>query len=542
VQRVLIIDGYVDEPSGLGVPPYLSPYPRMIWGAMREAGVECAYRTIDHWRRDGFRSLPSASHLVLLGGAIVPGKYLRTMPASMNEFSQISQAFRERGGKMSVLTGPVARFLHPSMDVDRVLNRDADSFLHDLFAKGDGEDRWRSQEEWQRWSERGAAMVAEHPDFPDPLIAEIELMRSCVRYVNGGCSFCTETMYGIPRFREEESIVREIAEMDRLGLKNFRLGMISCTFTYKARGVGESETPAPNPEAWKKLLEGIRSHSSPRVLHTDNANPAVMMKNLEETREVLKLLVKHCTPGNVLSMGLESADPHVTKVNRLNTTPDEVREAVRLVNECGKERGENGMPRLLPGINFISGLDGETRATFDHNFRFLKSLLDEGLWIRRINIRQAAAWRREFDSYHPREFRRFKEKVREEIDRPMLERMLPEGTVLRKVFMEMKLGGLSFGRQIGSYPLLVGVPYEVPLNCFVDLTVTGHGPRSLSGIEYPFPINTAPFSAIKALPGIGEKRAARIFRARPLGSVDAVRECLDDPGVAERILPLVEMR
>jgi len=542
VKRVLIIDGYVDEPSGLGVPPYLSPYPRMIWGAMLESGVECEYRTIDHWRRDGFASLPDASHLVLLGGAIVPGKYLRTMPASMKEFASISGEFRKRSGKMSILTGPVARFLHPSLDVDHVLSRDADAFLFDLFSKAAGEDRWRTQEEWERWSERGAAMVAKHPDFPNPLIAEIELMRSCVRYVNGGCSFCTETMYGIPKFRDEASIVKEIATMDSLGLKNFRLGMISCTFTYKATGVGESETPAPNPTAWKKLLEGIRSSSSPRVLHTDNANPAVMMKNVEATREVLKLLVQHCTAGNVLSMGLESADPHVTKVNRLNTTPDEVREAVRLVNEYGRERGENGMPKLLPGINLISGLDGETKSTFDHNFRFLKSILDEDLWVRRINIRQAAAWRREFDAYHPREFRRFKERVREEIDREMLKRTVPEGTVLRNVFMELKMGGLNYGRQIGSYPILVGVPYSTPLDRFVDLTVTGHGPRSLTGVEFPFPINTAPFSAIKALPGIGEKRAARIFRARPLENEAAIRECLDDPAVADRILPLVEVR
>jgi radical SAM superfamily enzyme with C-terminal helix-hairpin-helix motif len=318
--------------------------------------------------------------------------------------------------------------------------------------------------------------------------------------------------------------------------------MISCTFTYKANGVGGSETPAPNPGAWKKLLEGIRAHSSPRVLHTDNANPAVMVRNPDETREVIKLIVHHCTAGNVLSMGLESADPHVAKVNRLNTTPDEVREAVRLVNEYGRERGENGMPRLLPGINFISGLDGESRATFEHNFLFLKSLLDDDLWVRRINIRQAAAWRRQFEDYHPKEYRRFKERVREGIDREMLRRMMPEGTVLREVFTEMRLGGLTYGRQIGSYPILVGIPYEAPLNTFLSLSVTGHGPRSLTGVEYPLPINSAPFSAIQALPGIGRKRAARIFRARPLVGEAELKRCLDDEAAARRILPLVSVR
>ena len=58
--KALIIDGYVDEPSCLGVPPYLSPYPRYIAGALRERGLhekDIHYYTIDTLRENppGYR-------------------------------------------------------------------------------------------------------------------------------------------------------------------------------------------------------------------------------------------------------------------------------------------------------------------------------------------------------------------------------------------------------------------------------------------------------------------------------------------------------
>jgi hypothetical protein len=40
--------------------------------------------------------------------------------------------------------------------------------------------------------------VTKHPDFPHPLIAEIETYTGCVRYVNGGCLFCLEPREGKP--------------------------------------------------------------------------------------------------------------------------------------------------------------------------------------------------------------------------------------------------------------------------------------------------------------------------------------------------------
>src|SRR5207253_2688473 len=115
--KVVILDGYVDEPSNFGVPPYISPYPRYVAGAVRDAAV------YDHLMSDEWT------------------------------------------------------------------NRD------------------RTMEEWDRWAYLGAEVIRAHPDFPEPLTVELDTSKGCVRYINKGCSFCIEPMYGKPKFREVAGIL-----------------------------------------------------------------------------------------------------------------------------------------------------------------------------------------------------------------------------------------------------------------------------------------------------------------------------------------------
>ena len=80
---VLIIDGYIDDPAALGVPPYISPIVRAVAGAAKDAGADIGYLTID-----GIRSgqpIPDADVSVVISGNTVPGKYLRSMPMSGKE-------------------------------------------------------------------------------------------------------------------------------------------------------------------------------------------------------------------------------------------------------------------------------------------------------------------------------------------------------------------------------------------------------------------------------------------------------------------------
>lgn len=536
--KVVILDGYVDEPSNFGVPPYISPYPRYVAGAIRDVGAAWEYVTIDQVR---------AGHpligdlLVLLSGPIVPGKYLRSLPISEREIVHHADAFE--GPR--VFGGPLARFRYYDESLvepfDWVALRDLDAAVYDHLADGEWTHRDKTMDEWDRWALLGADVVRDHPDFPEPLTVELDTSKGCVRYVNKGCSFCIEPMYGKPRFRPVEGILAEVRRLAELGAVNFRIGGQADFFSYQAVGLGSSPTPRINGPAIRGLLEGIRAAAPDlRVLHTDNGDPAMIIAHPEDAVQAMRDLVRLSTPGNLLSFGLESADPRVTEANNLNIDADGCFEAIRIVNAVGRERGENGMPRLLPGVNFVAGLDGETKKTFDLNLAFLRRLLEEDLWIRRINIRQVRPVRREFEPTGLyREFRRFKETVRTSIDHEMLRRVIPEGTILRGVYLEIRDGHVTYGRQIGTYPILVGLPYDAPLDQFVDVRITAQGQRSVTAVEYPFDVNRASLAAISALPGIGAKRAARILRARPFDSWPSFAASLDDPSVAERLAPFL---
>ena len=77
------------------------------------------------------------------------------------------------------------------------------------------------------------------------------------------------------------------------------------------------------------------------------------------------------------------------------------------------------------------------------------------------------------------------------------------------------------------------------LGRFVDVKITSHGERSVTGVEFPLDVNHAPLKALEALPGIGGKRAARIVRRRPYATLDEFVAALDDAAVAGRVRPFV---
>ena len=536
--RVVILDGYVDEPSNFGVPPYISPYPRYLAGAVHDAGHTWEYVTIDEVR---------AGHplkgdlLAIISGPIVPGKYLRGLPISEKEILHHAGAFR--GAR--VFGGPLARFRFFDETLtepfEHIAVRDLDACVYDHLTNGGWENRDRTVAEWDRWASLGAEVIPHHPDFPQPLIVELDTTKGCVRYVNGGCSFCIEPQYGITKFRPREGILAEVRRLAELGAVNFRLGGQADFFSYQALGLGTSPTPQINVPALEGLLRGIHDAApNLRVLHTDNGDPAMMVAHPDEAGAGLRLLVRYTSPGNILSFGLESADPAVTEANNLNIDAEGCLEAIRMVNAVGRERGESGMPRLLPGLNFVAGLTGETKRTYDLDRAFLRDVLAQDLWVRRVNIRQVRPVRQEFAPTRLHgEFRKFKESVRTGFDHEMLRRIVPEGTVLTDVYLELAQGHVTYGRQVGTYPILVGLPYLAAPNRFLDVRIVSHGQRSVTGVEYPLDVNAASLAALASLPGIGSKRAARIVRGRPFPSLDAFAASLDDPSAAERVAPFL---
>jgi radical SAM superfamily enzyme with C-terminal helix-hairpin-helix motif len=120
---------------------------------------------------------------------------------------------------------------------------------------------------------------------------------------------------------------------------------------------------------------------------------------------------------------------------------------------------------------------------------------------------------------HKQQFKQYKQAVREEIDNPMLQRVAPPGTVLEDVHLEYHQDGKTFGRQLGTYPLLVAVPGERPLASVIDVAVTDHGYRSVTGVPHPLDVNEASMDELTAIPGVGSQRAGDILVDRPHESV-----------------------
>ncbi len=579
MSRILLVDCYQDEPACLGVPPYISPRIRYAAGAAMELGMDLTYLTVDRLRdiarpllkgreadveetarmiRTFGKIFPdyrdSRDDIIVLvyAGVVIPGKYMRALPPSFRELANIPHALRtvmpgtSRGPSIIALSGAVARFDFVSREgkrwekklrdeYDRIIPETPASALYSLM--GEGKSKGNLVDEANRFGSKGSFVVTQHPDHPAPLICEIETYQGCVRYGTGGCDFCSQSNYGRPVFRDAKAIINEMTALGREGITRFRLGGQSCFYSYGTDELGDSETPTPNPDAVIGLLRGIREGMEKiDVLHIDNVNPAVVAAHPKESAEITRAIVKYCTPGNVAAFGLESADPKVFEANNLNCTPEKALEAVRLINKWGKERGDNGMPIFLPGMNFLGGLKDESTETYAHNMEFLRRLVEENLLVRRINIRTVGAHgygkiRKKMHSSYVK----FRERVREEIDPVLLERILPRGTVLRDVYLEKHDGKNTFGRQVGTYPILVGLSYSVPVDDFINAAVISHSSRSVTAVESPFPINKCSLRALGSLPGIGKKRAARIASSRPVIDRSMLGDILDDGGLAEEI-------
>ena len=488
--KYTILDCYTDEPSGLGVPPYMGTYPRYIYGKLKSQGHDVTYITIDDLRlykkynnqkpetsikqktkidvynltvnsKNIKQVLTETEVLVVVLGVHTPGKYLSAIPGTLHEvIPMISDLRCEK-----ILTGPAASRHGTQLEGGKFSEKEDLSVFNDSNVDYFDVSKF---DEINKYAAIGAQLLKQIPDIR---IVEIETATGCFRK-GKGCSFCVEWMK--PQFfREVKDIHQEVKALANVGVKNFRLGKQTCFYSYKLGDV----------EQIKNLLEPI-AKLKPDVLHIDNANPEFV------TEDITKLIVKYCTPGNVAAFGAETFDEEVTKKNTLNSPPELTMKAIRIVNKYGAVRGNNGMHALLPGINILFGLNGETKKTHQLNMEYFRKILDENLLLRRINIRQVVPYKNtvlyaevgnKFLKKNKAHYWKWRNEIRQEIDFEMLKRIAPIGTILTNVRAEVYDGNHTFMRQIGSYPLIVGINTRVPLDKFYTVKITGHMLRSVTG-------------------------------------------------------------
>lgn len=493
-----ILDCYTVEPSGLGVPPYLSTYARAAYGALVKAfpGADVRYLTIDdvRWclnggrpytqpplsdpltysatasRAEALKILADAVITVVIAGDAVPSVHLQAQNGSVED---IAKALARTGARR-VLLGPLAA------SVLREPGRYAGLFdavhTHTVTSADLGAGS-RAAAPYTR-------LAADRVPF-DRLIgqlgwrpvAEVELYRGCTR--RRFCSFCNEPVKASHvTFREPADVLDEIAALYAAGVHNMRLGQQACFFSYLNRDAAAIE----------RLLADIRERCPDlEVLHIDNADPLAVACRTGAT--IARLVARYCSEGNCAPMGIESFDPAVITTNALTCTPEVLMRAIANVNEAGAHIGPRGLPVLLPGLNLIYGLPGETHRTHYENLAGLVRILDQGYLCHRINVRQARTYpstplatMQQLQPPSAEHFDTWKADISYVFDQPMKQRVYPSGHTIPGLHSFFVTTRGTWHRRLGSYSIqVVERGTARPLLEDADLTVTDHEPRYLIG-------------------------------------------------------------
>ncbi len=547
----------MDEPTCLGVPPYLSTYPRYIAGAIWQHSpkTDIIYQTIDAVRgsfADAIDLWSTSDMVILVAGMVVPGKYIGGTPISVRETKQLF-SHQNLAEIPKLLAGPWAKY-GCGIEGGRVaVSPDELSPPFDYLVKGDtglvvaalASSGWKFSDidfsmrgdicNTEELTTRGARLVNQAPGFRRGyIICEIETYRGCSRYLTGGCSFCTEPLYGEPNQRPARQIISEIEALYNQGVRAFRIGKQADLFVYGSPEMGDEEFPTPNPSAVADLFSKIREVGPEmETLHIDNVNPGTLARHPSESKSVAKEIMKYHTVGDVAAFGVESFDPDVVRKNNLKATPDQVLDAIKLLNEVGAKREGRSLPHLLPGINLVYGLPGESERTLEHNLKHLLEILEENLLVRRINIRQMIGFEdtRANDGskggVKRNQFFRHKKQVRNLVDVKMLKKVAPRGTVIGSVYLDKYQGKSLLYRPLGTYPLLCHMSNGIKPLDRIDVMVIDHGPRSVSVIPHPFRINNTSMSQLESIPGMGSKRAARIKINAPFSNVTEIENVME---------------
>jgi radical SAM superfamily enzyme with C-terminal helix-hairpin-helix motif len=512
----IILDCYTDEPAGLGVPPYIGTYSRYLYGKLKSEESDVYYLTIDDIRlflkfankkpetklhektnikihnttknsSKIKKIFESSDELYVVLGVHVPGKYLTAVPGTIHEINTLLKELLKkvvyRGKK--ILTGPAATEFGTRLEGGKFAEKQDVSLFDEV-----NPEIVKTYDEIAKYSVVGAEIIEQivNKEGWNYVIAEIETARGCGKGV--ACSFCTEPLKNKLEFRKVKDIIDEVKELNDNGVKYFRLGKQSDFFAW-------------NTEDIKKILSEIRKKCNIEVLHIDNIDPA------KADEEKIKLVIKYCTPGNIAAMGVESFDAEVVKKNNLNSNPETTMRAIKLINKygasCGDEKDKdyNGMQKFLPGLNLILGLIDESKKTHEHNMKYLQEILDSNLLLRRINIRQVAIFPgtqldeeagNKFLRKNKRYYWKWRNEIRQRIDNAMLQKLVPKETVLKKCIAEIYDGKTTFLRQIGTYPLIVGVKAStedkskgirkdgrLELGKFYNIKVKGYMLRSIVG-------------------------------------------------------------
>ena len=495
----VIIDGYTDEPSGLGVPPFLSVHSRYIAGALSQQKRKYYYLTIDDLRycdgethfeksfnkrilnttknKDNVKNiLKNANNIYVVMGCFVKYEYVSAEPPTFLEMEKLLNKYSLKETNKVLfysLGGNELTRRHIKKTVpENLFNDIVFGNTYNYFIDNSGN---RFNPNYDKLKDIAVASSDVLKQLERPLVIEIETATGCNR--KPGCTFCIEGMRGLPlQFREREDIVNEIHSLYEAGALYFRLGRQPNFYAYKDCNAKEIELLFK--EIWERC-------PNIKTLHIDNVSPHNV--DTKKGEEITKVVAKYTTDGNITPFGVESFDPVVREKCNLNGTIDDIHKSIDIINKYGKERGKTGLPKLLPGINIIYGLDGQTEKTLQYNLDNFKKILDSGNWVRRVFVRKLTSpYGEQFDYYNEEELKEFhvwSNTIEKEFSVPMLKQVFPIGLIISELRMEMYKDGDSILRQMATCPVRVVIKNKkLELDHFYKIKVIGYiGNRTILG-------------------------------------------------------------
>ena len=225
----VILDCYTDEPSGLGVPPYVGTYPRYIYGKLKsDENTQVFYLTIDDLRllkkydsaepqlnekqktkidiynltKNSINTnqiLEEADTIAVILGVHTPGKYLTAIPGTLREVEPMIANYNA----VKILTGPAASVHGTQLEGGR-------------FSEAPNQDIWahidknyynvETFNEIDKYAKLGAEVLSQMNNVENKIV-ELETGQGCYRDV--GCSYCVEAQKP-QSFRDQKPIIEEV--------------------------------------------------------------------------------------------------------------------------------------------------------------------------------------------------------------------------------------------------------------------------------------------------------------------------------------------
>jgi len=200
------------------------------------------------------------------------------------------------------------------------------------------------------------------------------LRLKCPLDIPGGCGFCSVGgLYGPPRSREQELIVKEIKELIENGAARISF-LVPDPLDYKREELvaplplTDPEKPEPNYDELDKLCKMFWD-----IPEVADEKTIITVRDVKATlvTEKSAVLLKKYFSNSIIGLGCESgSEQHCMELGR-GYSPKIVEKAVEILNKHG----------IKPKINLIAGLPGQTEKTTKDTIGFIERLRGKVLYF-----------------------------------------------------------------------------------------------------------------------------------------------------------------